>query len=321
MHCFSIQPVVFKKIVVFKQAVVLKQIAVAVFILVAWASAVLADEPLRLKFVAGHSVWYQSEKMLETTMDQGPLGKITTRFSHQIDFKYKVIKTDANGNGLVAVEVSRVQISMTPPLGEIIKYDTNSQEAATGMILKLALPMKALTTGPMVLTLSPTGEILALKKSPKLVEALEALPNTEMKKSVIAKENLRQLLGMDLRFSADPVVVDTTWSDSYNRVGPGPAELNIETTYIYNGKKELAGQTFHEIRFKRFFSAPPAAAGQAKISFSKQQSTGTFLFEPATGMIRSSRLKMNFNLTVDIDGRKLEQIITQKVSLKQIDKK
>jgi hypothetical protein len=96
---------------------------------------------------------------------------------------------------------------------------------------------------------------------------------------------------------------------------PAVGVQTIETTYRYEGTKDVKGTTYALI--KPALKMEFGAEGQQKptMSIKEQSSSGEILFNAAAGRLHSTLLKQNVTISANAGGQPIEQKIDQKIDV------
>src|SRR5688572_6724098 len=120
----------------------------------AFAEPARSDEPLRWKFEVGEKFDYDTTQDMTLTMKGGPVPQgITTNVEQKMDMTWDVEGVNEEGEAVIRQKINRVQMTMTGPMGNV-KYDSDSEEPATGMAAMLAPMFDAMTQGEFELTMT-----------------------------------------------------------------------------------------------------------------------------------------------------------------------
>ena len=95
---------------------------------------------------------------------------------------------------------------------------------------------------------------------------------------------------------------------------PAGGEQIVESTYRYEGTKEVDGRTYAVFRptLKMTFAGKDGVRTKVK----EQDSSGEILFDPEAGRLHSATLKQRVTMDVTVAGQTVEQEIDQTIEVK-----
>jgi hypothetical protein len=160
----------------------------------------------------------------------------------------------------------------------------------------------------------PDEVLAALKSSPGATELGEMTTAEGFKKMVT--QGLMQL-------PMDPPKSGQTWTSKLETDNPRGGKQIIETTYRYDGTKDVNGTTFAVIKPQQKFEfvapaedpAAPAPQGP-KIKVVEQNSEGEVLFNIKAGRLHSMTVDNKLTVDTTAGGNPIQPKIQQKIVLK-----
>jgi hypothetical protein len=284
---------------------------------VLWSVAARSDaqEPLRWKFAQGQKLDYNMVTDMKMTGDGG----MNTSVRQEMDMTWDVQEVKADGDAVIRQKFDRIRTKMSSPFGAF-EYDSQSNEAPAGA----GATVKALTEGAFVVTMSARGEVKDVQVPEEMVTALKNSPGGTSE--LASSEGLKKMITQAaLILPEGPPKQGEEWKTKVPIPNPMPVNQTVETTYTYEGTKDVEGTTFALIRpeMKIEFGPPEAKADgaaaekpQLDINVSEQSSKGEVLFDAAAGRLHSSEVKQDYTLDVNANGQAMKQKVEQTVTVK-----
>lgn len=276
-----------------------------------------AAEPLRWKFTSGERLNYTISQNMNMKMNAGAQGPINTSMKHNMDMAWDVQQVNEEGEAQILLSFNRVKMkmSMNTPMGEQgFDYDSESEEEPTGMAAMVAPLFDAMTKGQMEVTMSPQGEVLDVKIPQEVIDALQKSPGAGMMGDMATPEGFKQMIMQaSLVLPEEALTKGHEWSNKVEMNNPMVGKQTVETTYVYDGTKDVGGTTYDVFRpsIKMGFEGQ----GTMKISVKKQTSSGEILFNGEAGRLHSSKLVQDLTMDMMVSGQALSQEIHQAVDV------
>lgn len=288
----------------------------AVLIAATWVGRAQAEEPLRWKFAAGQGFDYQMKQDMTMNMNAGPAGQMATSTDQNMSMTWNIKSVDDKGSAVVEQKVERIQMKMSMPGGQGFDYDSSSEQPATGMAAMVAPMFKAMTAGTMTFTMSPRGEISDVKLSDELAEAIKNGPGGGAGGVDQFKAMASQAA---LTLPENPPKQGDTWTNKVDVAGPAGGKQTVETTYTYDGTRDVDGATFAVIKpsMKLDLGNNPAMQVTAK----DQKTEGEILFDVAAGQLHSMSLQLDITLEMSAAGQTMPGSLKQNIDVTLTPKK
>ena len=285
-----------------------------------------ADEPLRWKFTVGEKLDYNMVQ--DMNMSARPARPAVNTTMHQeMDMTWDVQGVDdEDGEAVIKQKFDRVKMKMTHARGGF-EYDSKSEAAPTGLGAMIAPMYKAMTKGEFEITMTARGEVKDVKIPEEVLAALKIRPARPR----WATSRPRGLQEDDLagcaRAARNPPKQGETWTTKVEMNNPAVGKQTVETTYTYDGTKEVDGTTYAVIKpqLKMDFESKPAEAaeGQPKppvpqlsMKIAEQSSDGEVLFNIEKGRLYSTTLQQKVTIDATVNGQTMQQKIDQKIDVK-----
>ena len=299
-----------------KHACATRLFAMLVAVLAFLSPTVNAQQELRWKFEEGEKLNYDMIQNMTIGSTGGPLGAQNMTMRQEMDMTWEVVGVDEEGNAVIKQQFDQMKIKMTlpPPLGTI-EYDSKSDQAPQGPAAMLAPMYKAMTEAEFELTMTPRGEIKEVKIPDQVLAALRNSPGAAAMGDMATPEGFKKMISQGaLVLPEDAPQPGQEWTTKVEVNNPMAGKQVIETTYEFEGMKEVDGTTFAAIapELKMSFEGTP----QVQMNVSEQDSSGEILFNVEEGRLHSSNLKQNVTIDITVAGQMLQQKIDQTIEVK-----
>ena len=138
---------------------------------------------------------------------------------------------------------------MTGPRGEKIEYQSGGDEVTASLAAMVAPIYDALTKGEFEFTMTARGEIKDVKVAEEVLEALKNSPGAAMLGDIATAEGLqRMLVKWALVLPEKTPKPGETWRSRVELKSPAGGEQIVESSYRYEGTKEIDGRTYAVFR-------------------------------------------------------------------------
>jgi predicted secreted protein len=277
------------------------------------ANRAAAEEGLRWKFTAGEKLDYVINQDMNMTMNTGPQGQMNMNMKQQMDMTWQVDKIDESGNATILQSIDRVRMKMTGP--QTIDYDSQSEEAPAGLAAMIAPLFDAMTKGKFVITMTPQGEITDVVVPQEVIDALKASPGAQMMGEMATSDGFKQMISQGaLVLPKEMPAVGYKWTSALEMKNPMAGQQKVETTYTYEGPKEVDGKTYQV--FKPSVKMSFGGQGPMQMTLKDQKSDGEILFDAEAGRLHSSKLNQDLTMSVNMGEQVFDQTIHQVVDVK-----
>lgn len=199
----------------------------------------LNAETFRWKWTEGETLRYLRSQTIDVQTDAGDAGdtQLTLRQS-ELDH-WTVESVDEEGAAKLSRSITRIFASTRGPAGETFQYDTTSDELPVGMAAVMAPRLDAMTAGPLIVTVLPTGEITDTQPSEDLAEALKRLRSEAFPPDVLMHV-VRQGL---VAFPQNELAPGLSWTTKREVPLPDMGRLIASDTYTLTETIEEEGRT------------------------------------------------------------------------------
>jgi hypothetical protein len=310
------------------------------------ANLASADEPLRWKFKVGEKLHHNMVQDTTMTAGGGPVPQLNTTIHQELDMTWDVQGIDEkSGEAVIRQKFDHVKTKMTTPIGGF-EYDSKSDQLArpiggseddskstqvpSGLGAMVAPMYKAMMEGEFEFTMSARGEVKEVKIPEQVLVALKNSPAVGSMGDIGSPEGFKKMISESvLVLPKDPLKKGATWSTKTSVKNPQVGVQVMETTYTYDGTKEIKGKKFAVIRpqlktsFEKQASSDqagqpqqPLPQRQLETKVKEQNSEGEVLFDIAEGRLSSISMKQHATMETSIGGQSTPQTIDRKVDLK-----
>jgi len=223
---------------------------------------------------------------------------------------------DKTGEAVIKQKFDRIKMKMNSPIGAF-DYDSKSEEAPTGLGAIIAPMYKAMTDGEFEITMTSRGEVKDVKIPEGVLAALKNSPAAGQIGDIASSDGFKKMISQGaLVLPQDPPKKGDSWKTKVEMKNPAVGVQTIETTYTYEGTKDVKGTVFALIKPVLKMEFGPAGEGQkAAMSIKDQTSTGEVLFNAAAGRLNSTTLNQKVTIEANAAGQAIQQKIDQKIEV------
>ncbi len=288
---------------------------VAVFACVWSMSPLRADEPVRWKFKQGEKLDYNMVQDMTMTMTGATVGQMSTTMQQKMDMTWDVQGVNDQGEAVIRQKFARVRMKMAGPAGQGFEYDSSSDAAPTGLAAMIAPMYQAMTKGDFEITMTARGEVKDVKIPEEVMAALKSSPGAAMMGDLATPEGFQKMLMQGaLVLPEKAPTKGEQWTTKLEMNNPQAGKQIVETTYTFDGTKEVDGSTF--AIFKPSLKMTFEGNEMMQMKVKDQASEGEILFDIGAGRLSSSTLKQNVAMDVTVAGQQLQQKLEQQIDVK-----
>jgi Family of unknown function (DUF6263)/Wolframin C-terminal OB-fold domain len=265
--------------------------------------------------VTNHEVELMSLGNMAKDVAQGGQN-METKMRQEMDMTWNVQEVKPDGNAVIRQKFDRVKMKMESPYGGF-EFDSQSEQAPAGLAAMIAPMYKAMTEGEFIITMSNRGEVMDVKVPEEVVTALKNSPGAAAMGDLATADGFKKMISQGALVLPEKAPSEgDTWTSKVEMKNPMVGTQIVETTYRYQGTKEMDGTTLAVIEpeLKMSFGENPQPNVQMKIA--DQTSSGEVLFNIEEGRLRSSTLKQNVTIDVTAGGQSMKQKIDQTIDVK-----
>ena len=287
------------------------------------ATSVQAEGPLRWKFKVGEKLDYNMVQEMQMSATGPALPQeMKTSMRQEMNMTWDVQGVDdKSGEAVIRQKFDRVKMKMSTPVGGF-EYDSKSEEAPTGLGAMIAPMYKAMTEGEFEITMTSRGEVKDVKIPEQVIAALKNAPNAAAMGDIASADGFKKMISQGaLVLPEKPPKKGDTWTTKVEMTNPAFGKQTVETTYTYDGTKDIKGTMFAVIKpqLKMEFENQAAAkegqpqqpaAQQNVMKIKEQTSDGEVLFNIPAGRLQSTSLKQNVTIEANANvSMKIDQKI------------
>ena len=254
---------------------------------------------------------------MKMTMNVGPGEAATSAIKQTIDMVWEIESVEENGNAVLTQTIERVQMGIAAPGQAEVQYDSSSEEPPQGYAAMLAPMFQAMISAPFKVTMSPRGEIVDVEVPQSLIEAMSQIPGGAMLGSLATEEGFRNMIRQSSILLPKPeeLVEGHQWTSSIEMDNPIAGKIITETTYQYQGPREVEGQPM-EVFVPSIETKFTGGEGANSIAVEKQDATGEILFNRQAGRLESSKIVQQMQMVITVGDNKINQNLDQTISFR-----
>lgn len=267
---------------------------VAVAAVVASATAVAADAPVRWKFKPGETLNYVLERGADGKMKLSG-SELGIKMGMVFDTTWKVATVESDGTGNIEQTIDRIQINMESPLAGTVKYDSaNAAAKPAGPIWAMMGPVvEGMLGQTFKVKISPRGEVSDIQLPQKLLDGFEAQKVSQNRQqgmgNTFNEKGIKELIAKAVLPLPEKAEKDTTWTQTFTNAMPFVGTETAETTFSFAGNETLDGKPVAKIAAKTELIFEPAENPRAELEITEQEASATFYFDAAAGHLVKSK--------------------------------
>jgi len=295
-----------------KASISKRSIVLFLFSTAAISSAAHAADALAWKFKPGLTNRYRMKQ--ETKVERtGAGGDATLESRMTLDMSWTVREVEADGSAVLEQTFTRMRMKMSTGAGQAAEIDSGSKEDPEGQAAMLAPLLKAVTSHSFTVTMTPRGEITEVNVPEALVEALKNQPGAAQMGELATEEGFEKLVRQAAFVLPEKLEPGTQWSSKTEASMPGIGTQTAETTYRYEGPKDVEGKTLEVFVPKVTIKF---TGGEIPVEVARQESKGQILFNREAGRLESSHLKLDTEMKMTLGAEVATQTVEQTVDMK-----
>jgi hypothetical protein len=287
-----------------------RTILTAALLLSPWACPALhAAEPPSWKFEPGLSNRYRLTQ--QTNIDRtGAGGDAKASTTLVIDSSWTVKEVQDDGSAVLDQRIDRMRVSMSTGEGQKAEIDSQSADSPQGPAAMLTPLLKAVTSHPFQVTMTPRGEITHVEVPEALTDALKNQPGAAQMGELATAEGFKKLISQAALVLPETLEPGAEFTRTTETAAPAVGKQIATTTYRYDGSRDVNGKTMEVFTPSITVSFE---GGPASIEVAEQSSKGELLFNRTYGRLESSRLDQHLSLRISIASQQTQQKIEQTV--------
>jgi hypothetical protein len=288
------------------------------------AASAHSQEPLRWKFKAGERLAYDSAQDMTIDVAGVQGGNFQMRTEQQLNLIWDVVSVDEQGNARIQQKLDRVRLKMTGPAAgqqvaegvkknETVEYDSQAKDPPIGGAAMAAAMFEPMMKENFELTVTPRGEVKDVKVPPAVLELVKRNPEIAKMGEMATDAGVQKMLMQEIVVLPEAAPKEgETWSTQMEMPIPVVGKQTIETSYTYQGTKDVDGKQQATIAAKRTVKYDEPKGGAIQVAIKEQTSDGETLFDVTEGRLNTAEL--NQQITIEATGG--GQAITQKLDQK-----
>jgi hypothetical protein len=231
-----------------------------------------------------------------------------------IDMSWTVREIEDDGSAILDQKIDRMRMTILAG-GQKVDVDSAAKEEPKNQAAMLAPMLKAFTAKPFKVTMTPQGKITEVEVPDEMVEALKNTPGGAALGDMATPEGFKKMVTQAEFAMPEKLEPNDQWTQKMEMQLPGIGKQIAETTYKYEGAKEIDGKEYEvftpslDIRYE---------GGATTVNVGDQKSTGQILFDREAGRLEKSELKQNMTLTLTAGGQSIEQKLEQTIEMKYV---
>jgi hypothetical protein len=273
-----------------------------------------ASEAPRWKFEQGQSNRYRMNQTMKMSMNIGG-NDVNNNIKQVIDMSWTVREVKDDGSAVLDQKIDRMRMTIEAG-GQKIELDSAAKDEPQGQAAMLVPMLKAFTSKAFKVTMSPRGEIADVEVPEEMLEALKNTPGAAAMGDMATPEGFKKMVSQASFAMPEKLEPGDEWTQKMEMQLPGIGKQIAETTYKYEGAKEIDGKEYEvfaptlTIRYE---------GGATAVNVGDQKSNGQILFDREAGRLASSELKQDMTLTLSAGGQSIEQKLDQTIEMKHVE--
>ena len=290
---------------------------IVALVVAADASSTVAADALVWKFEPGLVNRYQMNQKIDMAMDMGKGGEVKSSVDQVINMSWTVEKVNDDGSAVLKQRIDRMRMKMGLPGGQPpAEIDSASKEPPAGQAAMLAPLLKAMTADAFTVYMKPSGEITEVEVPKTMLDALASMPGAAMMGEMATADGFKNLVKQASFAIPEKLEAGAEWTTKMEMKNPMTGPIIVETTYKYEGPREVDGKQFEV--FKPSIKLSYGEGGATKIEMGEQSSEGEILFDREEGRLTSSSIKQKMKQKFTSGGQVMNQTVDQTVDMKWV---
>jgi len=275
----------------------------------------IAAEPLVWKFKAGQEFRYQLVQDMVMDMNAGAAGEMRTETKQTIDMVWIVESVGEDGSARMKHDIQRVQMTMNAPLGQAYELDTASPDPPEGLAMTISPIFKAMVESDYHVTMTPQGEVKDFQAPKELAVAIQNIPGGG---GMVNTDETLKLMAMQVALPLPPGPIEQggAWTSSYASSAPMFGKQTVETTYTYQGPRQVGDKSLQVISPEIKLTAGGAGQGGGNVggmsgTLTSKSTNGEIFFDPTAGRLDHSQVKQETDMEMKAGATNLTATIQQ----------
>ncbi len=281
------------------------RIAVAVAPLLACSPLLAQNAPL-WRFSPGKELRYQVTQTTAMNVDAGEAGDFVTDTSQTLDVTWRIDDVDDEGVATGVQRIDRIQLNITMPSGLELAFDSQTEEAASGLAAMLTPLFESLLENEVTIKVSPTGEVIECEMPGPMVERLARVPATRSMSYLVTGAGVRQVteqialpLPRDNESARrDLLVENRVLGTLRGDLAWAPADSDVAEIALFTPTALLAIEPAPAVDIEDSTQPQPIESPE----ITEQTVEGSAEFDIAAGRLKVSTLRFKFQIKGQLMG-------------------
>ncbi|QDV38603.1 DUF6263 family protein [Tautonia plasticadhaerens] len=281
-------------------------IALASIALALTGSASRGAETLRWKFAEGDSHRYRLE---QTTINTAVVMEQEVKMSifQTVEMTWEVESVEDEGAARLVQTIDRMRVALESQF-LTFSYDSSDDAPAEGQAAMLEPVVDALVGVPVVLVMTPRGEVREVEVPDELIQRLkDAGPAAQALQNLASPEGMKGLIGQStLVFPQEPIEEGATWARKVELPTP-QGTMTLDNAFTFRGiEGGDDGETATIDVAMTIDSLEAAPDSPFELTVQEQEGRGSYAFDTSAGLLRSSEVTQ----TLSVVARVMDQELT-----------
>lgn len=283
----------------------LAPIALASIALALAGSTTRGAETLRWKFAEGDSHRYLLE---QTTVNTAVVMEQEVKMSiyQTIEMTWEVESVEDGGAARLVQTIDRMRVALESQF-LTFSYDSDDEAPAEGQAAMLQPVVEALIGVPVVLVMTPRGEVREVEVPDELIQRLkDAGPAAQALQNLASPEGMRGLIGQStLVFPQEPIEQGATWTRQVELPTP-QGTMALNNTFTFTGFEGSGDDETATIEVAMTIDSLEAAPETPfELTIQEQEGSGSYAFDTSAGLLRSSKVTQNLSVVARVMDQEL----------------
>jgi hypothetical protein len=264
-----------------------------------------AAETLRWKFAEGDSHRYRLE---QTTVNTAVIMEQEVKMSifQTIEMTWAVESVEDGGAARLVQTIDRMRVALESQFLSF-SYDSNDDAPAEGQAAMLEPVVKALVGVPIVLVMTPRGEVREVEVPDELVQRLkDAGPAAQALQNLASPEGMKGLIGQStLVFPEEAIEGGASWTRQVELPTPQGA-MTLNNTFTFGGLEGSGDDETAKIDVKMSIDSLKADPNTPfQLDVREQEGSGSYAFDTSSGLLRSSQVTQTLSVVATVMDQEL----------------
>jgi hypothetical protein len=299
-----------------------KHVAIFALALLTVASA-RAATPLRWKFKENDQLNYVLNRNVEGKLNLTG-SEILFKMGMTFDVNWKVKSVAADGTAQIDLNVNRMQINMSSPLGGDLVYDSQNPGQMAGPVWSQMAPLvEGMLGQAFAVKISPLGKVSDIEMPTKLTEVFAKQQQGGNRQGgfgigggAFTERGIKELIEKSvLPLPEGAAAKDVTWKQHFENAMRGMGSQMTDVTFSFAGPEKVDGKSVEKIAAVTEMTFEAAESPMADVEITAQEGSATFYFDPQAGYMVQAKGTQTF--VMEITGnREITQDIKETMTMR-----